>query len=54
MEKDPVCGMQINPNQAAAKRTFQGTTYYLCSQGCAAKFDQKPEQYAKAKTQGKS
>ena len=45
MEKDPVCGMQVNPSQAAAQRSHQGKTYYFCSGGCAAKFDQSPERY---------
>lgn len=47
MEKDPVCGMQVDPNRAAAKRDVQGRTYYFCSQGCAARFDQSPQQYLK-------
>jgi YHS domain-containing protein len=45
MEKDPVCGMQVNPAQAAAQRKHQGNTYYFCSPGCAAKFEQSPERY---------
>jgi YHS domain-containing protein len=53
MEKDPVCGMQVDPGKAAAKRQYQGKTYYFCSPGCAARFDQKPEQCVNADTQGK-
>jgi Cu+-exporting ATPase len=45
MEKDPVCGMQVNPSQAAAQRTYQRKTYHFCSPGCAAKFDQDPQRY---------
>jgi YHS domain-containing protein len=45
MEKDPVCGMQVNPNQAAAQRSHQGKTYYFCSPGCATKFDREPRRY---------
>lgn len=45
MEKDLVCGMQVNPRQAAAQRNYQGKTYHFCSAGCAAKFDQSPERY---------
>lgn len=45
MEKDPVCGMQVNPSQAPAQTTYQGKTYHFCSAGCAATFDQNPEQY---------
>lgn len=46
MEKDPVCGMQVNPSQAAAQRSYQGHTYYFCSPSCAATFDREPKRYA--------
>jgi Cu+-exporting ATPase len=45
MDKDPVCGMQVNPSQAASQRSYGGKTYYFCSLGCAAKFDQGPQRY---------
>ena len=45
MDKDPVCGMQVNPSQAAAQRSYRGKTYYFCGPGCAAKFDQSPQRY---------
>ncbi len=53
MEKDPVCGMQVSPNQAAANRSYQGKTYYFCSPGCAAKFDKSPERYVPPDPHGK-
>lgn len=53
MEKDPVCGMQVNPSRAAARTTYQGKTYYFCSAGCAAKFDQSPEKYVLSDLNGK-
>ncbi len=46
MEKDPVCGMLVRPEEAAAQRAIQGRTYYFCSEACVAKFDQAPQQYA--------
>jgi YHS domain-containing protein len=54
MEKDPVCGMAVNPSEAAAQRRHQGHAYYFCSAGCAAKFDQNPERYANPDSEGKS
>ena len=48
MEKDVVCGMQVDPNKAAGTSEYQGKTYYFCGQGCKRKFDQNPEQYAKS------
>ena len=47
MVKDVVCGMQIDPQKAAGTSTYNGQTYYFCSQGCKAKFDANPGQYAK-------
>jgi Cu+-exporting ATPase len=48
MAKDPVCGMDVEERNAAAKAQFQGKTYQFCSTDCQKKFDQNPEQYAKA------
>ena len=47
MTKDPVCGMDINENQAKAKTDYKGQTYYFCSDGCKQKFEKNPQQYAK-------
>jgi Cu+-exporting ATPase len=47
MEKDVVCGMQVDPAKAAGKSEYQGKTYYFCSPACKAKFDAKPSQYAR-------
>jgi len=46
MAKDPVCGMEINPEQAAARSDYQGQTYYFCSADCKQTFDATPQQYA--------
>ena len=48
MEKDVVCGMQIDRAKAAGTSQFQGKTYYFCSKECKAKFDANPAQYAKS------
>ncbi len=37
--KDVVCGMEIDPKEAAAKSEYQGVTYYFCSRGCRAEFE---------------
>ena len=42
---DPVCGMSINPDTAAATREHDGTTFYFCSTGCAEKFDADAHRY---------
>lgn len=48
MAKDPVCGMKVEGNKAAATATYKGTTYYFCSTGCKTTFENKPEKYVTA------
>jgi YHS domain-containing protein len=36
---DPVCGMKIDPAEAAATLTEAETTWYFCSKGCKATFE---------------
>jgi YHS domain-containing protein len=47
MEKDIVCGMQVDPKNAAGQSEYQGKRYYFCSLGCKNKFDADPSQYVK-------
>src|SRR6184192_1863971 len=47
MERDPVCGMQVDPASARAKMEHGGRTYFFCCTGCAEKFEAAPEQYLK-------
>lgn len=42
---DPVCGMDVDPQQAAGKSEYKGKTYYFCSSGCKREFDQNPEKF---------
>ncbi len=46
MVTDPVCGMKIEPDQAAATAEYAGQTWYFCSDSCHDKFVVHPEQYA--------
>jgi Cu+-exporting ATPase len=45
MERDPVCGMQVDPASARAKAEYGGKSYFFCCAGCAKKFEAAPEQY---------
>jgi Cu+-exporting ATPase len=47
MERDPVCGMQVDPNKAAGSSEYKGKTYYFCAKVCKTKFDASPESYVK-------
>jgi len=48
MERDVVCGMQVDPARAAGTSEYNGKTYYFCAKVCKTKFDADPAKYAKA------
>ena len=43
--KDPVCGMEVDPGQAADTLEYEGHKYSFCSPGCKAAFVQDPQRY---------
>jgi YHS domain-containing protein len=43
--KDPVCGMEIDPKDAAATSDYEGVTYYFCAVGCKERFDAEPAKF---------
>jgi Cu+-exporting ATPase len=45
MERDVVCGMQVDPSKAAARSEYNGKTFFFCCRGCQTKFDASPERY---------
>ena len=42
---DPVCGMTIDPSEAAGHLDYNGTTYYFCHQSCLERFRAAPEEF---------
>src|SRR5215472_2350784 len=44
-EKDPVCGMTVDPAKAAGRVEHAGRTYYFCSTRCAERFRDEPEKF---------
>lgn len=42
---DPVCGMKVTPEQAAASMSYDGKTYYFCNPRCHEKFRADPAKY---------
>src|SRR4030067_489708 len=44
-QRDPVCGMEIEPQSAFAKREHMGQTFFFCSQSCVDQFDKNPHHY---------
>jgi P-type Cu+ transporter len=49
MERDPVCGMAVDPARAASTADHAGNTYCFCSKACAAKFQAAPDRYLGAR-----
>jgi xanthine dehydrogenase accessory factor len=47
---DPVCGMTVEVSDARYRTTFEGRTYYFCSAGCLASFEEDPTRYAVSAT----
>ncbi len=47
MEKDPICGMMVDPRSTAGSSTYKGKIYYFCNPGCKATFEKNPAKYVK-------
>ncbi len=44
--RDPVCGMEIRPQDAAISDEYEGGTFHFCSHACHAAFVADPDGYA--------
>jgi len=51
-ERDPVCGMTVDPATAQHHTQHGGRTIYFCSAGCKAKFEADPQRYRGAPQPG--
>jgi YHS domain-containing protein len=49
---DPVCGMDVSVDGAAATVTHDGDTYHFCGEGCADAFESDPERYVEVAAGG--
>ena len=47
--KDPVCGMEVDVDKAAAVSMHMEKSFYFCSVGCKKAFDKDPMQYMEEK-----
>jgi len=43
--RDPVCGMEVNPEQAASSQEYAGRVYFFCCRHCWERFRAEPERY---------
>jgi Cu+-exporting ATPase len=46
--KDPICGMMIEPAEAAGRVDYKGQNYFFCSKNCLERFRADPEKYLKS------
>lgn len=46
--RDPVCHTMLDSEDAAASRSFGGSSFHFCSADCARRFDAAPERYSAA------
>ncbi|HMF41874.1 MAG TPA: heavy metal translocating P-type ATPase, partial [Polyangia bacterium] len=44
-EIDPVCGMTVDPHDAAGSAEYRGRTYYFCNPSCLERFTASPETF---------
>ena len=49
MEKDPVCGMSVDPATAAGRYDYLGRTFHFCSAHCLHSFSADPAKYFSGK-----
>ncbi|KXA89777.1 copper-transporting ATPase [candidate division MSBL1 archaeon SCGC-AAA259A05] len=45
MATDPVCGMEVDPEEAPAETEHEGETIYFCCSVCKEKFEENPEKF---------
>ena len=49
--RDPVCGMTVDPDNAAGSFEYEGRTYYFCSSHCLHRFSGNPQEFLKQSAQ---
>ena len=47
-ERDPVCGMLLDPEKAPEQYEYGGDRYYFCSRSCQVQFEAAPEYFRRA------
>ena len=51
LDVDPVCGMNVNPTDAAGHATYEGRSYFFCSSGCQRRFEANPASFVQGHAQ---
>lgn len=45
LPRDPVCGLEVHPDDVESWVEYGGTQYYFCCPECRRAFEEKPEEY---------
>lgn len=45
---DPVCGVEVEPDECDFNTLYAGSMYYFCSLSCQLDFEEEPERYSAA------
>lgn len=45
VEKDPVCGMEVDTTTSELSYEYEGKTYWFCGKGCLLEFKDDPKKY---------
>ncbi len=45
IEKDPVCGMDVDATATNLKLEHEGSTYWFCGKGCYLEFQDDPGRF---------
>ncbi len=51
LSRDPVCGMDVDPDTAAASCEYEGRMYYFCNPGCLTRFRGHEQHYLKSQAE---
>ena len=45
LPRDPVCGLEVHPDDVDSWVEYGGTQYYFCCPECQRAFEESPEEY---------
>jgi len=49
---DPVCGMAVDPDVAAAQTCYNGVQIFFCAESCKKAFEAEPQKYTLSRSEG--
>ncbi|MBI4330072.1 MAG: YHS domain-containing protein [Chloroflexi bacterium] len=52
MEKDPVCGMDVDAARTNLSKEYEGKRYHFCAPSCLKAFEANPGEFLSVKAEG--